>query len=57
MGFSFGEIAQLTEEWEAFFDQLLEWRMWGEAQGSPLDWDIEAWGVNGGPKVRTGPRY
>ena len=28
MGFEFGEVAQLTEEWEAKFDQLIEWLLW-----------------------------
>lgn len=28
MGFEFGEVAQLTDEWEAKFDQLIEWIQW-----------------------------
>lgn len=28
MGFEFGEVAQLTAEWEAKFDQLIEWLLW-----------------------------
>lgn len=28
MGFEFGEVAQLTDEWEAKFDQLFEWLLW-----------------------------
>ena len=28
MGFEFGEVAQLTDEWEAKFDQLIEWVTW-----------------------------
>lgn len=28
MGFEFGEVAQLTEEWESKFDQLIEWLLW-----------------------------
>lgn len=28
MGFEFGEVAQLTGEWEAKFDQLIEWLLW-----------------------------
>ena len=25
IGFEFGDVAQLTQEWEVKFDQLLEW--------------------------------
>ena len=32
MGFEFGEVAQLTDEWEAKFDQLFEWLMWQVCQ-------------------------
>ena len=28
MGFEFGDVAQLTEEWESKFDQLIEWLLW-----------------------------
>ena len=28
MGFEFGEVAQLTDAWEAKFDQLIEWVLW-----------------------------
>jgi hypothetical protein len=28
LGFEFGEVAQITDEWEIHFDQLLEWLSW-----------------------------
>lgn len=28
MGFEFGEVAQLTSDWEVKFDQLIEWLLW-----------------------------
>mmetsp|Transcript_20593 Transcript_20593/g.57143 ORF Transcript_20593/g.57143 Transcript_20593/m.57143 type:complete len:755 (+) Transcript_20593:162-2426(+) len=52
MGFVFGEIAQMTDEWERFFDQLIEWQLWNEGQVETFTWDIETWGPRGGPKAR-----
>ncbi len=37
MGFEFGEVAQLTEEWESKFDQLIEWLLW-QVCSQPLEW-------------------
>ncbi len=28
IGLEFGDEAQMTPEWEARFDQLVEWRLW-----------------------------
>ena len=32
MGFEFGELAQMTDEWENRFDQLLEWMLWNREE-------------------------
>ena len=32
MGFEFGEVAQMTDEWENRFDQLLEWMLWNREE-------------------------
>ena len=31
LGFEFGEGAQITDDWERHFDQLLDWLLWLEA--------------------------
>jgi hypothetical protein len=31
LGFEFGEVAQITDDWEMHFDQLLDWLLWLEA--------------------------
>lgn len=38
MGFEFGELAQMTDEWENRFDQLLEWMLWNREEVSALRW-------------------
>jgi hypothetical protein len=31
LGFEFGEVAQITDDWEMHFDQLLDWLLWLDA--------------------------
>mmetsp|Transcript_37594 Transcript_37594/g.96186 ORF Transcript_37594/g.96186 Transcript_37594/m.96186 type:complete len:748 (-) Transcript_37594:129-2372(-) len=52
VGFKFAQIAAITEEWEELFDELMEWKMWHEAEGVPMSWDLLRWGQAGGPQAR-----
>lgn len=35
LGFEFGEVAQITDDWEVHFDQLLDWLLWLEGEDDP----------------------
>ena len=60
VGFEFGEVAQLTDEWEVRFDQLLDWRLWNAdaavdtcgVSGGDFSWVGADWGARGGPAAR-----
>ena len=59
VGFEFGEVAQLTDEWEHRFDQLLDWISWNAVQerdscglNSEFSWVGIDWGACGGPAAR-----
>ncbi|KAK9794360.1 hypothetical protein WJX73_004870 [Symbiochloris irregularis] len=53
IGFDFGNEAQITEEWETRFDQLVDWLLWKEGKvGSALDWVGLEWGAQGGLRAR-----
>ena len=60
VGFEFGEVAQLTDEWEVRFDQLLDWRLWNadaavdtcSVSGGDFSWVGADWGACGGPAAR-----
>lgn len=36
LGFEFGEVAQLTDEWEVHFDQMLDWLQWRDEERDPV---------------------
>ncbi|KFM28702.1 hypothetical protein F751_3532 [Auxenochlorella protothecoides] len=48
LGFEFGEVAQLTEEWEVHFDQLFELILWHRGQQRPFPWLGLGWSCFGG---------
>ena len=52
MGFEFGDLAQVTEEWETRFDQLVDWVLWHGESGEPFTWDLIHWGERGGITAR-----
>ncbi|DBB12200.1 TPA: hypothetical protein ACH3X3_006306 [Trebouxia sp. C0006] len=55
MGFEFGEVAQLTEEWESKFDQLIEWLLWKDQDSvrkGEFNWLGYDWGRRGGLQAR-----
>ncbi|KAL4447914.1 hypothetical protein ABPG75_005133 [Micractinium tetrahymenae] len=52
MGFAFGEVAQLTEEWEHRFDQLVDWMLWHNENQQPFSWLGVDWGARGGITAR-----
>ena len=59
VGFEFGEVAQLTDEWESRFDQLLDWKSWNvdaalDSCGisGEFSWVGADWGERGGPAAR-----
>ncbi|DBA84918.1 TPA: hypothetical protein ACH3X1_005930 [Trebouxia sp. C0004] len=55
MGFEFGEVAQLTEEWESKFDQLIEWLLWQDQDSvrkGEFNWLGFDWGRRGGLQAR-----
>lgn len=35
LGFEFGEVAQITDDWEVHFDQLLDWLLWLDDDDDP----------------------
>lgn len=45
MGFEFGEVAQMTDEWERRFDQLLDWLLWSDERGARVSWLAGDWGA------------
>lgn len=55
LGFEFGEVAQITDEWEIHFDQLLEWLSWRHDEsnmvlgGQKPGWCGADWAQQGGP--------
>lgn len=52
MGFEFGDVAQITEEWETRFDQLIDWMLWHGENGQPFSWVGFDWGARGGSTAR-----
>jgi len=52
MGFEFGDLAQVTDEWEARFDQLVDWVLWHGEAGEEFSWDLIRWGERGGITAR-----
>ena len=59
IGFEFGEVAQLTDEWENRFDQLLDWIQWNTQAArdtcgisGEFSWVGADWGARGGPAAR-----
>lgn len=52
MGFEFGDLAQVTEEWESRFDQLVDWVLWHGESGESFCWDLINWGRKGGITAR-----
>lgn len=36
LGFEFGEVAQITDDWEVHFDQLLDWLLWLDDDDDPV---------------------
>lgn len=59
IGFEFGEVAQLTDEWESRFDQLLDWKLWNVdasrdscGVNGEFSWLGADWGARGGPGAR-----
>lgn len=59
VGFEFGEVAQLTDEWESRFDQLLDWKSWNVDAAldtcgisGEFSWVGADWGERGGPAAR-----
>jgi hypothetical protein len=49
LGFEFGEVAQITDDWEMHFDQLLDWLLWLDADddtsnpGHSIGWCVPIW--------------
>eukprot|EP00887_Chlorella_sp_A99_P001316 scaffold14.g1316.t1 len=52
MGFEFGEVAQLTEDWEHRFDQLVDWILWHNENSQHFSWVGYDWGARGGLTAR-----
>jgi hypothetical protein len=52
IGFDFGGLAQVTEEWEARFDQLVDWLLWHAERGERVSWVGADWGARGGGTAR-----
>jgi len=52
MGFEFGDLAQVTEEWEMRFDQLIDWMLWHGENGQTFSWVATDWGARGGKTAR-----
>ena len=52
MGFEFGDLAQVTEEWETRFDMLVDWVLWHGESGDTFSWDLINWGKKGGITAR-----
>ncbi|KAI8110515.1 hypothetical protein M9435_002189 [Picochlorum sp. BPE23] len=52
MGFEFGDLAQVTEEWETRFDMLVDWVLWHGESGETFSWDLIHWGKKGGITAR-----
>lgn len=52
MGFEFGDLAQVTEEWETRFDMLVDWVLWHGESGEAFSWDLINWGKKGGITAR-----
>lgn len=52
MGFEFGDLAQVTEEWETRFDMLVDWVLWHGESGENFSWDLINWGRKGGITAR-----
>lgn len=57
LGFEFGEVAQITDDWEVHFDQLLDWLLWLEGDDGPnlgqsIGWCGADWGSRGGRTAR-----
>eukprot|EP00890_Picochlorum_soloecismus_P006646 jgi/Picsp_1/806/NSC_04295-R1_protein len=52
MGFEFGDLAQVTDEWETRFDQLVDWVLWHGEAGEEFSWDLIRWGERGGITAR-----
>lgn len=52
MGFEFGDLAQVTDEWETRFDQLVDWVLWHGEAGEEFSWDLIRWGERGGVTAR-----
>lgn len=45
LGFEFGEVAVITQEWENWFDALVEWVMQHSENGEEVDWSGLDWCV------------
>lgn len=43
LGFEFGEVAVITQEWEEYFDMLVEWLMWHKEQIKLVNWNGMDW--------------
>jgi hypothetical protein len=52
MGFEFGDLAQVTEEWEHRFDQLIDWVLWHGENRQRFSWAGADWGERGGATAR-----
>ena len=52
MGFDFGQTAQVTEEWEHRFDQLIDWILWHKENSQVFTWLALDWGERGGSTAR-----
>eukprot|EP00803_Ostreobium_quekettii_P004387 evm.model.scf_42.14 EVM.evm.TU.scf_42.14 scf_42:93671-99960(-) len=50
LGFEFGEVAVITQEWENWFDTLVEWLMLHAENGEQLSWSGLDWYARGGWK-------
>lgn len=48
LGFEFGEVAQMTDEWEHRFDQLIDWMLWHKENQQRFSWLGIDWGHRGG---------
>lgn len=48
MGFEFGDLAQVTDEWEHRFDQLIDWVLWHRENHQKFCWLGIDWGERGG---------
>ncbi|GMH35055.1 hypothetical protein BSKO_02923 [Bryopsis sp. KO-2023] len=48
VGFEFGEVAVITQEWEVYFDTLVDWLMWHTERRRIVDWNGIDWIKQGG---------